>query len=120
MVGDMEPNSGRMRAAAGQGYSTATDLADWLVRALGLPFREAHRLTGRIVAMAADRGQRLDELALDALREIEPRITEEARAVLSVETAVASRTSAGGTAPRQVTRSARDWIARLESDPGPR
>jgi argininosuccinate lyase len=120
MVGDMEPVPERMRAAAGEGFSTATDLADWLVRALDLPFREAHHVTGRIVALAADRGQRLDQLPLTDLQGVEPRITDEARAALSVENAVASRTSLGGTAPAEVARRAGEWIARLESEAGPR
>jgi argininosuccinate lyase len=113
MVHDMEPDAARMKAAAGQGYSTATDLADWLVRALGMPFREAHHVTGRIVAAAEKRGVALDGLPLAAMQEIEPRITKEALGVLSVERSVASRQSLGGTAPKNVAAQAKKWLARL-------
>ena len=75
MVRDMEPDVARMRQAAGEGFSTATDLADWLVRELKLPFREAHHITGRIVAKAAEADVALDKLPLAAMQEIEPRIT---------------------------------------------
>ena len=113
MVGDMLPDAVRMRAAAGQGYATATDLADWLVRALGMPFREAHHVTGRIVAAAEQRGVALEDLPLAALREIEPRINQDALRVLSVEHSVASRVSLGGTAPRNVVAQAKRWLKRL-------
>ena len=114
MVRDMAPDAGRMRAAAGQGYSTATDLADWLVRALGMPFREAHHATGRIVAAAETEGVDLASLPLAAMQEIEPRITRDVFKVLSVERSVASRTSLGGTAPKNVAAQAKRWLARLE------
>ncbi len=102
MVRDLAPNAEAMRRAAASGYSTATDLADWLVRALGLPFREAHHVTGAIVRKAEQRGVQLAELPLADMQAVEPRITEEVRAVLSVEQSVASRTSFGGTAPENV------------------
>jgi argininosuccinate lyase len=102
-----------MKAAAGQGYSTATDLADWLVRALEIPFREAHHVTGRIVAMAEQRGVALESLPLSAMQEIEPRITKDALKVLSVERSVASRASLGGTAPRNVATQAKRWLRLL-------
>ena len=113
MVRDMTPDAARMKAAAGQGYSTATDLADWLVRALKMPFRDAHHVTGRIVAAAEKRGLALDELPLTAMREIEPRITKEVFKVLSVEQSVKSRTSFGGTAPANVARQAARWLKKL-------
>jgi len=113
MVEDMTPDPKRMKAAAGAGYSTATDLADWLVRALKMPFREAHHATGRIVALAASRGVALEKLTLDEMRTVEPRISEEAFSVLGVERSVRSRTSYGGTAPANVRRQARSWLRRL-------
>jgi argininosuccinate lyase len=113
MVTDLTPNAKGMKAAAGAGYATATDLADWLVRALNMPFRDAHHVTGRIVAIAEARGEALEKLTLDELRSVEPRITEEAFGVLGVERSVKSRTSYGGTAPANVRRQARAWLKRL-------
>jgi argininosuccinate lyase len=113
MVRDMVPNTARMREAAGQGYATATDLADWLVRTLKLPFREAHHITGRIVARAAEAGQSLEKLSLAAMQEIEPRISKDVFAVLSVERSAASRTSLGGTAPKNVRKEAQRWLRKL-------
>jgi argininosuccinate lyase len=113
MVRDMLPDTARMKAAAGQGYSTATDLADWLVRALKMPFRDAHHVTGRIVAAAEQRGVALERLPLAAMREIEPRITKDVFKVLSVERSVASRVTLGGTAPRNVAGQAKRWLRRL-------
>ena len=106
MVADLRPDPERMRAAAAEGYTTATDLADWLVRRLGLPFREAHHVTGAIVRAAEARDLTLDALPLEAMRAVEPRITEEVYEVLSVERSVASRTSFGGTAPQRVREAA--------------
>jgi argininosuccinate lyase len=113
MVKDLTPEPKRMKAAAGAGYATATDLADWLVRALDLPFREAHHATGRIVALAASRGVPLEKLTLDDMKSVEPRITKEAFGVLGVKQSVRSRTSYGGTAPANVRRQARAWLRRL-------
>ncbi|HEU5275616.1 MAG TPA: argininosuccinate lyase [Xanthobacteraceae bacterium] len=113
MVRDMTPDAARMKAAAGQGHSTATDLADWLVRTLELPFREAHHITGRIVRAAEERKLPLERLPLSVLQEIEPRITGDALEVLSVERSVESRTSMGGTAPKNVAREAKRWLKRL-------
>jgi argininosuccinate lyase len=118
MVEDLEPDAGAMRAAAGAGFSTATDLADWLVRTLGLPFREAHHVTGRIVAAAEAKGVGLDELPLGAMQKVEPRITDGVFSVLSVENSVKSRASYGGTAPQNVRKMARAWIKRLEKQRG--
>ncbi len=114
MVEDLEPDPEAMRSAAAAGHSTATDLADWLVRALHLPFREAHHVTGRIVAVAEAKGVRLDELTLADLQAVSPRITRDAFAVLAVDSSVRSRTSFGGTAPQNVRKMARGWIKRLE------
>jgi argininosuccinate lyase len=113
MVRDMTPDQDRMRAAAGQGYATATDLADWLVQHLGMPFRDAHHVTGRIVAAAEKAGVALDQLPLAAMQAVEPRITANVFAVLSVEHSVASRTSLGGTAPENVRKQAEAWLSRL-------
>ena len=118
MVDDLKPNPEAMRASAGSGFSTATDLADWLVRALGLPFREAHHVTGRIVAAADARGVPLDKLPLEAMQHVEPRITKEVFDVLPVENSLKSRTSYGGTAPQNVRKMARGWIKRLEKQLG--
>ena len=115
MVKDMTPDAKRMKAAAGAGYATATDLADWLVRALKMPFREAHHVTGRIVALAAERGVALEKLSLEEMQRVEPRITDDAFAVLGVERSVRSRTSYGGTAPANVRRQAKAWLKRLGS-----
>jgi argininosuccinate lyase len=113
MVRDMTPDADRMRAAAGLGYSTATDLADWLVQNLKMPFREAHHVTGRIVAAAEKAGVPLERLPLPAMQEIEPRITMAVFKVLSVERSVASRSSFGGTAPKNVRIQAKKWLAKL-------
>jgi argininosuccinate lyase len=113
MVLDMQPDREAMRAAAGSGFSTATDLADWLVREAGLPFRDAHHATGRIVAEAARRAVTLDALPLEAMQAVHPAITQDVFAVLSVEASVASRTSEGGTAPDNVRREAKRWLERL-------
>jgi len=114
MVRDMEPNAETMRAAAMTGYSTATDLADWLVRTLQMPFRDAHHVTGRIVALAESKGVRLDELSLSDLQSVEKRISKDAFKVLTVEASVASRTSLGGTAPRNVKKAAVEWLKQLK------
>jgi argininosuccinate lyase len=116
MVRDMQPDVARMRKTAGQGYATATDLADWLVRSLGLPFREAHHLTGRIVAAAAQAGLPLHRLPLATMQAIEPRITDAVFSVLPVERSVASRASFGGTAPRNVRAQAKKWLKSLDKE----
>jgi argininosuccinate lyase len=114
IVKDLTPDARRMKAAAGAGYATATDLADWLVRALKMPFREAHHVTGRIVALADQHGVPLEKLKLGEIQSVEPRITEGALGVLSVERSVRSRTSYGGTAPANVRRQAKAWLKRLQ------
>jgi argininosuccinate lyase len=116
MVSDLVPDEARMKAAAGEGYATATDLADWLVRTLKMPFRDAHHVTGRIVAKAAKDGVALYELPLRDMQEIEPKITKDVLSVLSVESSVKSRTSFGGTAPKNVAGQAKAWAKRLEKE----
>ena len=118
MVADLEPNVDAMRAAAGRGYSTATDLADWLVRELKMPFREAHHVTGSIIKAAETKGIDLDQLSLEEMQKVEPRITKAVFSVLSVENSVKSRTSYGGTAPQNVVKMARQWLRRLEKGRG--
>ena len=113
MVRDMTPDAARMKAAAGSGYSTATDLADWLVRTLKMPFREAHHVTGRIVGLASARGAPLEALTLAELQSVEPRINAAALDVLGVENSVRSRTSYGGTAPDNVREQAVRWLKKL-------
>jgi len=106
MVADLVPDPAAMRRTAASGFSTATDLADWLVRALGLPFREAHRLTGALVARAEAQNLDLAALPLSEMQQLEPRITAAVFEVLTVEKSVASRTSLGGTAPANVAAAA--------------
>ncbi len=113
MVRDMSPDVDRMRAAAGLGYSTATDIADWLVRKLGMPFRQAHHVTGRVVALAASRAIELEVLTLDDLRSIEPKFDEDVLNFIGVDRSVASRTSYGGTAPANVAAQVALWRGRL-------
>jgi argininosuccinate lyase len=116
MTRDMTPDVKRMKSAAGAGYATATDLADWLVRTLKMPFREAHHVTGRIVALASARGASLEKLSLADMQSVEPRIDESVFGVLSAERSAKSRTSYGGAAPANVRRQARRWLARLGRD----
>jgi argininosuccinate lyase len=116
MVQDLEPDLKAMKRAASAGHSTATDLADWLVLNLGLPFREAHHVTGKIVALAESKGCDLKKLPLSDLKSVETRITEQVYPALDVAGSVKSRTSYGGTAPSNVKREARRWIKRLEKD----
>ena len=116
MMRDMTPDIVRMRAMAGSGFATATDLADWLVRVLRLPFRTAHHVTGRLVALAEARGVGLADLTLQDMQAEEPGITAEVFGVLTVDASVASRTSYGGTAPKNVTAQAKAWLKRLEKE----
>jgi argininosuccinate lyase len=113
MAEDLAPDEARMKAAAGAGFSTATDIADWIVRVLKKPFREAHHITGRIVKRAEALGLTLDALPLDEMQAVEPAITSGIFAVLSPEASVASRTSFGGTAPANVKKEADTWAERL-------
>jgi argininosuccinate lyase len=115
MVRDLTPNAEEMRKAAAAGFSTATDLADWLVRTLKMPFREAHHVTGSLVALAETEGCDLPELPLKLMQSVEPRITRDVYKVLTVENSVASRTSYGGTAPKNVRKEARRWLKLLKT-----
>jgi len=113
MVRDMTPDPARLRAFAGSGFATATDLADWLVRVLKLPFRSAHHITGTLVGLAERQGVDLADLTLAEMQAVEPGITDAVFSVLTVEASVASRTSFGGTAPANVAREAARWLADL-------
>jgi argininosuccinate lyase len=113
MVRDMRPRPEALRAAAEAGFSTATDLADWLVRTAGLPFREAHHITGTLVARAEASGCGLAELPIAEMQAVCPAITEAARSALTAEASVAARRSHGGTAPDLVAAAARAWAERL-------
>ncbi len=116
MVGDLVPDAAKMKKAAGEGYATATDLADWLVRTLKIPFRDAHHITGRIVAKAAADGVALHKVSLAEMQAIEPRIVDGVFDVLSVDKSVKSRVSYGGTAPKNVKAQAKKWLKKLEKD----
>jgi len=109
MVRDMTANRESLAAAAGSGFSTATDLADWCVRALNMPFRDAHHVTGSLVALAEKEGCDLPDLSLEQLQSVCAEITQDVFSVLSVEASVASRTSYGGTAPVQVRAQVARW-----------
>ena len=104
MVRDLKANPERMRAVASADYSVATDLADWLVRKVGLPFRQAHHVTGRLVGIASDKGVDLDKLSLQEMQAVEPKIDQTVYRVLTVEASVNARKSLGGTAPANVER----------------
>ena len=114
MMGDLQANKDAMRRAAEAGYPTATDLADWLVRVLKKPFREAHHITGAIVKRAEDAGVALHKLPLADMQKIEPGITKEALDVLSLDASVHSRTSFGGTAPSRVREQVAFWQEKLK------
>jgi len=116
MVHDLEPDATRMKKIAGEGYATATDLADWLVRELKIPFRDAHHVTGKIVAKASEAGVPLSRLPLEAMREVEPRIDDGVFKVLSVTRSVNSRASYGGTAPKNVRAQAKRWLRKLDKE----
>ena len=102
MVVDMKPNAARMKESASPGFTTATDLADWVTQNLNIPFRESHHITGRIVKLAEDKGCDLADLSLAEMQAVEPRITDGIFSVLTVEASAASRKSFGGTAPDNV------------------
>ena len=109
MVRDMSANRESLAAAAGSGFSTATDLADWLVRVLNMPFRDAHHVTGTLVALAEKKGCDLPDLTLGDMQSVHAEITDDVFGVLGVENSVASRTSYGGTAPEQVRAQIARW-----------
>jgi argininosuccinate lyase len=116
MISDMEPMIENMRAASGKSYSTATDLADWLVRVADVPFRDAHGITGSVVKYAEAKGIDLIDMSLEEMQAIDERITNDVFNVLSVEASVASRTSFGGTAPDNVRAAVNDARARFMGD----
>ncbi|MBS0246842.1 MAG: argininosuccinate lyase [Proteobacteria bacterium] len=116
MVNDLVPDTTKMKKAAGDGYATATDLADWLVRTFNIPFREAHHITGRIVAKASEKGVPLHRLPLADMQAVEPKITDDVFSVLSVERSVKSRVSYGGTAPKNVKAQAKRWLKQLAKE----
>lgn len=113
MVRDMQPDLKVMKKAAGLGYATATDLADWLVRVLKMPFRDAHHVTGRLVGIASEKKVGLEKLSLAEMQAVEPQITDAVFAVLGVDQSVKSRVSYGGTAPANVRKQARRWLKQL-------
>jgi argininosuccinate lyase len=116
MAGMMETitfNRENMRAAAAKGFSTATDLADWLVRELKMPFRDAHHVTGSLVALAEKSGCDLPELSLEQMQSVEPRLTNDVFSVLTVEASAMSRQSYGGTSPVRVAEQVEQWTQRL-------
>lgn len=115
MISDMTINADAMKSAAGSGYSTATDLADWLVREAGMPFRDAHHVTGAAVALAESQNKELAELSLEQFQGINADITDGIYDVLTVEASVASRTSFGGTAPENVRNQIEYWKNRLKT-----
>ncbi|MGB0920852.1 MAG: argininosuccinate lyase [Alphaproteobacteria bacterium] len=116
MVADLTPNPDAMRREASRGFSTATDLADWLVREAGVPFRDAHHITGTLVKMAEDKGCDLADLSLAEMQGVNPAITDDVFNVLTVDASVRSRTSYGGTAPNNVREQAKQARARLEAN----
>jgi argininosuccinate lyase len=117
IVVDMTPDVKRMKTAAAVGYATATDLADWLVQVTKMPFREAHHVTGKLVKAASSRNIGLERLSLAEMQAIEPRITQSVYDVLSVNSSVRSRTSYGGTAPKNVRQQAKRWLKQLAKEP---
>jgi len=114
MIGEMDVNEKAMRRAAEAGYPTATDLADWMVKTLDTPFREAHKKAAQAVAKAESRGVALDALPLGDLKKIEPRLSKDVYKVLSLEASVRARQSEGGTAPNRVAEQIGYWKARLK------
>jgi argininosuccinate lyase len=116
MVGDMAPNRERMRVSAAAGFSTATDVADWLVREINIPFRDAHHITGQIVALAESKNCGLEGLTIEDFKAIDQRIDSRIHKVLTVEASVAARKSYGGTAPANVLTQAARWKSELTGE----
>ncbi|MBL4786997.1 MAG: argininosuccinate lyase [Cohaesibacteraceae bacterium] len=116
MIREMEPNVTVLKQAAGSGFSTATDLADWLVRVLGIPFRDAHHATGAIVARASELEIELHEVSLADMQAVHKDINKGVFSVLTVDDSVRSRTSLGGTAPANVIKQAQIWLKKLETE----
>ena len=102
MIKDLTANKNNLELAAKSGFSTATDLADWLVRVLNLPFREAHHITGELVSLAEQLGCDLSDINLKDMQKIHSNITEDVFSVLSIQNSVKSRSSYGGTSPKEV------------------
>jgi len=117
MVGDMKANHERMRVSAAAGFSTATDIADWLVRELNIPFRDAHHITGQIVALAESKNCGLEGLTIEDFKTVDERIDSRVHKVLTVEASVAARKSYGGTAPVNVLIQAARWKTELTGQP---
>jgi len=117
MVGDLVPNHERMRVSAAAGFSTATDIADWLVRELNIPFRDAHHITGQIVALAEQKNCGLEGLTIEDFKAVDQRIDSRIHKVLTVEASVAARKSYGGTAPANVLQQAARWKTELTGQP---
>jgi argininosuccinate lyase len=117
MVADLQPNRERMRTSAAAGFSTATDVADWLVRELNIPFRDAHHITGQVVALAEQKGCGLEGLTIEDFKTIDERIDSRIHKVLTVEASVAARQSYGGTAPANVLIQAARWKTELTGEP---
>ena len=115
MMAQLHINADKMREAAGKGFSTATDLADWLVREADIPFRDAHHITGQLVAEAEKQGVDLDALSLETMQQVDARITATIYDVLGLDNSVASRTSHGGTAPMRVREAAQGWLDKLSA-----
>ena len=109
----MEVKKTNMYEAASRGFSTATDLADWFVRNLDMPFREAHTLTGKFVEVASEKNINLSELSLDDLKKVDPKINKKVLKILSPENSIESRNSFGGTASKEINRQIRFWKRRL-------
>ena len=115
LIENMKVKKANMYKAASNGFSTATDLADWFVRDLGMPFREAHALTAKIVEVASKKNIKLNELTLSDLNKVEPKIREEVFKILSPENSIESRNSFGGTASREIKRQIKFWKRRLNA-----
>jgi argininosuccinate lyase len=113
MVSDLQANKDVLRSAASSGFATATDLADWLVRTLNLPFREAHHVTGSLVALAESKGCDLPDLSMAEMQTAHPGINQEVYSVLGVDNSIRSRVSYGGTAPDQVKAQVKLWKDRI-------
>src|SRR5690606_26212405 len=113
MIADLKANEARMHEAAGEGYTTATDLADWCVRRLNMPFRSAHHVAGRIVRLAEQQNKPIEALSLAEMQTVEKRITKDVFAVLGVDNSVKSRVSYGGTAPANVKKQIARWRRQL-------
>jgi argininosuccinate lyase len=116
MIADLTVNREKMRASAAAGFITATDVADWLVRVADVPFRQAHEITGKLVALAEARGIGLDGLTIEDFKSVDERLDSRVGKVISVEGSVAARTSYGGTAPKNVAAQAARWKERLTGE----